>query len=111
MLIVSAHWRSAFEWEAHGAIGRAVGVTEQELAAIAAGTLPDLTDRRELLCARLVMSLVEGDVDDALWDDAVDAIGVETIYEFTTLVGYYALLALQLRVFRVDESSIFGGPS
>jgi 4-carboxymuconolactone decarboxylase len=44
------------------------------------------------------------DLDDAEYDTAVNVLGEQCLVELTSLVGYYATLALQLRVFRV------GGP-
>jgi 4-carboxymuconolactone decarboxylase len=40
-------------------------------------------------------------LDDAEYREAVDCIGPAGLFELLTLVGYYATLALQLRVFRV----------
>ena len=102
ILIVAAHWKSAFEQMAHEAVGRSVGLTDAELSAVRDGGLPDLSDARELACARLVHALARGDVDDELWASASATLDQPTIFELTTLVGYYALLALQLRVFRVE---------
>jgi 4-carboxymuconolactone decarboxylase len=45
--------------------------------------------------------MVDGDVDDDSWATWADTVGAATVFELTTLVGYYATLALQLRVFRV----------
>jgi 4-carboxymuconolactone decarboxylase len=36
---------------------------------------------------------------DEEYGEAVKALGERTLFELTTLVGYYATLALQLRVF------------
>jgi hypothetical protein len=45
--------------------------------------------------------LTSGDVDDDAWAAAVDTLGEAGAVELTTLVGYYSLLALQMRVLRV----------
>ncbi len=45
--------------------------------------------------------LTSGDVDDDAWGAAVDTLGEAGAVELTTLVGYYSLLALQMRVLRV----------
>jgi 4-carboxymuconolactone decarboxylase len=42
-----------------------------------------------------------GDLDDDQYADAVAQLGTAALFELTILVGYYATLALQLRVFRV----------
>ncbi|GAA0259633.1 carboxymuconolactone decarboxylase family protein [Actinomadura nitritigenes] len=101
ILVVAAHWDSAFERTAHEAVGRAAGLTDAELAAIAAGAPLDLDDPAEAAVLRLTRALVTGDVDDATWAACVPPLDRETVFELTTLVGYYATLALQMRVFRV----------
>ncbi|HET6625867.1 MAG TPA: carboxymuconolactone decarboxylase family protein [Nocardioidaceae bacterium] len=102
ILTVAAHWDSAFERSAHEAVGASVGLSEDELAAIRAGRVPVLGDAHENACAHLVRAMVDGDVDDATWDRHAETAGNRTVLELTTVVGYYATLALQLRVFRVE---------
>jgi 4-carboxymuconolactone decarboxylase len=114
ILVVAAHWRSDFEWYAHEAVGRSVGLGDAELAAVRDVGLGDaelaavqdlghaaLTGR-EAVVARTVAALVaRGDLDDAEYREAVSQVGAAGVFELLTLVGYYATLALQLRVFRV----------
>jgi 4-carboxymuconolactone decarboxylase len=101
ILTVAAHWDSAFERAAHEAVGRAVGLTDDELAEVAAGRVPELADPVEQAGAHLVRAMVDGDVDDDTWAAWADTAGPAMVFELATLVGYYATLALQLRVFRV----------
>jgi 4-carboxymuconolactone decarboxylase len=42
------------------------------------------------------------DLDDEQYAAAIAALGEQALVELSTLVGYYATLALQLRIFRVD---------
>lgn len=100
ILVVAAHWDSAFEREAHEAVGGAAGLTDHELAALRAGDL-SVFSGDERLVAELARQLTLGDIDDDLWTRAEPALGRETIFEVTVLVGYYGMLALQLRAFRV----------
>src|ERR1700751_3861434 len=55
--------------------------------------------------------LADGDVADPLFQRAVSLIGNQAVVELTSLVGYYATLALQLRVFRVGLPAEFPGES
>ncbi len=112
ILVVAAHWQSDFEQDAHEAIGRAIGVTNAELQAVRAASDPsvdigadpvwvDDTDRQLI---SLVQSLVrDGDLDDETYGEAFMVYGEAGLFELVTLVGYYAALALQLRVFRVGS--------
>jgi 4-carboxymuconolactone decarboxylase len=102
ILIVAAHWDSAFERMAHESVGRGIGLAESEIEQLRSGSVPVLADAHELACARATSALVEGDIDDALWAELRRTLEESTLFELSTLVGYYATLALQLRVFRVD---------
>jgi alkylhydroperoxidase family enzyme len=101
ILLVAARWDSAFERESHEAIARALGFSEQELAAIRDVDVSSFTGD-ERLVGTAVLALLDGDLADDAWDAASTALGVDGVFELTALVGYYATLALQLRVFRVE---------
>ena len=101
ILVVAAHWRSAFEWYAHEAVARSAGLGGTELAALRDGRHGELAGH-EAAVARTAAALVaRGDLNDAEYHEAVDQLGAAGLFELLTLVGYYATLALQLRVFRV----------
>ena len=108
ILVVAAAWESEFEQHAHEAAGRLLGLREEDLAAIRAGQPPDLADPAERAAVRAAWALVRsGDLDDGQYAEAVAGLGEAglgeaALFELTTLVGYYATLALQLRVFRVS---------
>jgi 4-carboxymuconolactone decarboxylase len=102
ILTVARHWDSAFERHAHEAVARTCGMTGAELTALRAGDAAAFTDLRE----RLVLTVAEaltarGDLTDEEFATARDELGLPALFELTTLVGYYATLALQLRMFRV----------
>lgn len=102
ILLVAAHWGSAFEREAHEAVARALGFDEPDLAALQALDVSRL-EGTELAVARAVISLLAGDLDDDSWTAISHELGTDGVFELTSLVGYYATLALQLRVFRVGD--------
>jgi 4-carboxymuconolactone decarboxylase len=102
ILTTASAWGSAYESYAHTDIGRAVGLTDAEIAALADGTVFDFADPVELAVARTALALArEQDLDDERYAAAVTALGDRTLFELVVLVGYYAQAALQLRVFRV----------
>jgi 4-carboxymuconolactone decarboxylase len=100
ILAVAAHWDSAFEWAAHEGVGRSVGLTSPEIDAVRRGEVPALPDEREVASAHLVAALLRGDVSDEEWARWAEPLGSAAVFELTSLVGYYATLALQMRVFR-----------
>jgi 4-carboxymuconolactone decarboxylase len=102
ILAVAAHWSSEFEQYAHEPLGRRAGLTDAELAALATGAPLDLEDPAEAAGLRMVRALLEqADLADEEYAEAQRALGEQALVELTVLVGYYATLALQLRVFRV----------
>ena len=101
ILVVAAHWRSAFEWHAHEAVGRSVGLGDAELDAIRDGQLAALDGRGGVVARTVAALAARGDLADAEYRQAVGEVGEAGLFELLTLVGYYATLALQLRVFRV----------
>lgn len=103
ILAVATHWNSQFERYAHEPIGRAAGLTDDEIHALR--TLPDLqpADPTERAALEVVRELLTaGDLSDAGYDRARGHLGEATLVELTTLVGYYATLAMLMRVFRVS---------
>lgn len=101
ILVVAAHWRSDFEWYAHEAVARSAGLDDAELAAVREGRPGALTGREAVVARTAAALAARGDLDDAEYLKAVEHVGVAGLFELLTLVGYYATLALQLRVFRV----------
>lgn len=98
ILVVAGHCDSAFEQRIHEEIGRGLGLTDDELAALRTGAPLDLPDPEEAAALGVTRALVaRADLDDAEYA----RLGERVVFELTTLVGYYTTLALQLRVFRV----------
>ncbi len=102
ILAVASEEDSAFERYAHEAVGRGIGLTEEELEAIRHGRELPSGDPAEAVALRATRRLLrEGDLDDESYAAVSAALGERQVFELTTLVGYYRLLATQLRVFRV----------
>ena len=106
ILLVAAAWDSDFERFAHEAVGRAAGLTGAEIEALRVKADPGLADPAEHAAFAVVIALVDrGDLDDAEYAAAQRLLSAKTLVELSTLVGYYAALALQLRLFRVGRPS------
>jgi 4-carboxymuconolactone decarboxylase len=102
ILAVAAHWDSDFERYSHVPLARHVGLSEAEVAALLAGADVPFEDPAERAVVRVVRALLHAcDLTDEEYGAGRAAIGEQGLVELTTLVGYYATLALQLRVFRV----------
>ncbi|MEJ2869996.1 carboxymuconolactone decarboxylase family protein [Actinomycetospora sp. OC33-EN08] len=95
---------SRFERAAHEPIARRAGLTEDELAGLAADAeigWPDPLEHTVDVAARTLCH--HGAVDDDTYRSWVDVLGEERLVEVTALVGYYGLLADLLRVFAPEE--------
>jgi len=101
ILEVARAARSDFEWFAHERIGAAAGLTVTALAAVQRGEAPASFDDTERAVHAFTAALTRaGDVDDDAYETATSALGVTAVVELVTLVGYYQLLALSMRVHR-----------
>lgn len=101
ILTLSALERSSFEWYAHEAVARRIGMTDAEIAALAACEPAPSFDDVERTVQRAVIELVEGgDLDDAAHADLVAHLGTEGVVELVVLVGYYSTLAVAMRALR-----------
>jgi 4-carboxymuconolactone decarboxylase len=100
ILVVAATLDSEFEWFAHERLARAAGVSERTIAQVAAGREPDGAD---LLPYRAARELVEnGDLGDQRFAEITERFGTTGCVELVVLIGYYRMLALVLRTFRVS---------
>src|SRR5687767_7261558 len=92
---------SEFEWWAHERVGRAVGLTEDELTALSLGsfsTEDPLETAVAAFCTVLLHSSVVTDDEFALASRLLTA---RQLTELTVLVGYYRLLAQLMAVFAI----------
>ena len=106
ILVVAQAWNSAYERASHEPIGREAGLTDEEIEALRGGADPGFSDKQEQAAYSVVRALSgldpnTADLDDEEYDTAVAALGERALVELSTLVGYYATLALQMRIFRV----------
>lgn len=102
ILTVAAATDCAFEQYAHERVGRAVGLADEELAAVAAGTFAsaDASEQASYdLCRRLLDD--RSRLTDEAYAELVAVLGATTVTELVVLVGYYRTLAQLLDVFDV----------
>jgi 4-carboxymuconolactone decarboxylase len=102
ILVVAASEQSDFEWAAHEAIARSIGIDDDVIGALASEHEPDLDDPVEEAALLLARSLVhQGDIDDETYARVQQILGDDGVFEVSTTVGIYQLLAQQMRIFRV----------
>ena len=109
ILVVAQAWDSAYERASHEPIGREAGLTDEEIEALRGGADPGFADKQEQAAYSVVRALTgasTADLDDEQYDTAVAALGERALVELSALVGYYATLALQMRIFRVPAPGL-----
>jgi 4-carboxymuconolactone decarboxylase len=104
ILVVAAHLGSAFEWHAHEPLARDCGVTDEVIAALRDKRPPGLADQGLRAAHDLAVALLSGeDVPDERYDAMLGTLGMPGVFEVSAIVGYYWLLAAQLRLFQVGR--------
>jgi hypothetical protein len=106
ILVVAAHLESDFEWYAHEPLARHYGVHDEVIAALRDGRPPSLADQAQRAACDLAVALLRGeDVPDERYGVMAGALGMPGVFDVSAIVGYYWLLAAQLRLFRVGRPS------
>lgn len=101
-LTVAASESAEYEWAAHVHLARTAGLTVDQIEAIRTGGLLGLTDPAEGAVLEAARELVRtGNLSDDSFAEKREILGMPTLYELIILVGYYRLLALQMRVLDV----------
>lgn len=102
ILVVAAALDSPFEWFAHERLARDAGVGEDTIQAVAARRpLADLSARDDVVSSSVQALLADGDLSDAQFTTLEAQFGIASCVELIVLVGYYRMLALVLRAFRI----------
>ena len=103
VLVTARFWGAGYEWDAHAPIAQKEGVPVAVIEAIADGRQPDFDDARDAAVYRFCSEMLKThEAGDETYADVLDALGLEGVVEMTALVGYYALLAMVLKTFRIE---------
>lgn len=106
ILVVAAHLGSDFEWSAHEPLARHYCMTDEVITALQGGHRPSLADQAQCAAYDLTVALLRGeDIPDERYDAMAGALGTAGVFDVSATVGYYWLLAAQLRLFRVAASA------
>lgn len=105
ILTTSARAGAEYEWGVHAeAFGKAVGLSEAQIAATAAGDASDPAwSERDALLVRLADELHDGaTVSDELWAQLAAGWTAPQLIELLVLVGWYRLLACVINGARIQ---------
>jgi 4-carboxymuconolactone decarboxylase len=101
--IMGAHWRAAYEWQAHAPIGIAAGLSPDVLEAIRTGATPEFVKADEAaLYAFATELLATREVSPATFATAKRLFGDRGVVDLVGILGYYSLISLTIKAFEVD---------
>lgn len=108
--------RSSFEWYAHEAVARRIGMTDEEIVAIRELRASESFAEEERVAQQAVRDMVtSGDLDDETFGRLESCFGPEGAVELILMIGYYATLSLAMRVLRTPlpagVEDPFGSPA
>jgi len=102
ILIVARHWNADYEWRIHESEARRAGVPGAVIAAVKVGSRPRFEDEDlELLYDFCTQFFLANDVAETLFRRVEARFGRKATIELAAIVGYYSMLAIIIRIFRV----------
>ena len=104
ILVTAHHWDAEYEWSVHEREARKAGVPDPVIRAIGEGTAPALSGDDALIYDFAHTFYTQRDVPAPLYDTAVARFGLRTVVELGSILGYYSMLAIVLKIFRVKPA-------
>ncbi len=106
ILIAAHHWEAEYEWSIHTGEARKAGLPSEVIVAIGEDRRPVFDDGdSELIYDFATEFFRRNDVPDALFASAVERFGRATTVELAGVLGYYSMLAIAIRIFRLQPES------
>jgi len=106
ILIVAHHWQADYEWSTHTGEARKAGLPEDVIDAIGGDRRPVFGDSDAELVYDFASEFFRlNDVPEALFARAVERFGRATTVELAGVLGYYSMLAIAIRIFRLQPES------
>jgi 4-carboxymuconolactone decarboxylase len=116
ILCTSRLWRAQYEWFAHAPIAEKAGVKPKTITDVRAGREPKAAPKDERAIYAYVQELYKTRrVSDRTYKRLHAIVGDGAMVELTGLLGYYAMVAMALNVFRMlppeDAKLAFSEPA
>ncbi|MEM9460019.1 MAG: carboxymuconolactone decarboxylase family protein [Myxococcota bacterium] len=112
ILLAAKRWSQGYEWASHRPIAESVGLTPALIDAVARGHRPDAMSRELAVAYDLCVALHrDGQVDDALYTQAVTSFGERGVIELAAICGYYSTLAMVMNLAHTPDPSGFAWPT
>jgi 4-carboxymuconolactone decarboxylase len=102
ILVIGAYWRAGFEWHVHAPIAEKAGIASEAVAAIKDGKTPAFDKADEQAVHDFAHELLtRREVSDATYAAAEAAVGTLGVVDLTGVLGYYGLISMTIKAFRV----------
>jgi 4-carboxymuconolactone decarboxylase len=102
ILVTARHWRAQYEWHAHAQIAQRVGVLPDTISDLKEGRVPTGAPEDEQDLYAFIQELYKTKrVSDDTYARVHELLGDAGMVELVGILGYYALVAMTLDVFRV----------
>ena len=102
ILVTAQHWKSHYEWAAHAPIAEKQGVKPETIRDLQAGRAPKKAPKDELAIYAFAKELYRDKrVSDRTYKSVNTLLGDGGTVELVGLLGYYAMVAMTLDVFRM----------
>jgi 4-carboxymuconolactone decarboxylase len=102
ILVTAQHWKAAYEWAAHEPQALRAGVKQQTINSLRAGRLPKSAPRDERALYAFIKELYrDKSVSNATYKSLNKILGDSATIELVGILGYYAMVAMVLDVFRM----------
>lgn len=105
-MTVGTAWQAPYELYAHCAVGRHVGLSDDEVRTLAEGGLPEDLSDAETVAHRVARALtLEHRLDDVLYSEAERLLGANGIMDAVILTGVYHTVCAILNAFEIPAPS------
>jgi 4-carboxymuconolactone decarboxylase len=102
IIVTAQHWKSQYEWNAHARIAEQRGVKAETIRALRAGRAPKTAPKDEMAIYAFVKELYRDKrVSNRTYKRVQALLGDTGTVELVGLLGYYAMVAMTLDVFRM----------
>lgn len=102
IVVTARRWNSQIEWYIHAQAARAAGISDAVLDAIQARALPVFDTRDDEVVYEFARQLQEtGQVEPALYAQAVERWAAVGVVELTAVIGYYTMVSMTLNAHEI----------
>ena len=106
ILVTARYWSAQFEWVHHVPSARKAGIPEDIISSISFAKQPEFKDPKMQAvfhyCAELHR---DKGVSDTTYEFAVATLASNSVIDLTAVCGYYTLISMTIKAFRVYDKS------